>query len=842
MGSAGKGAGSLIRRGQVAPAVILTVLILGLSTGSANASSPNDCFTPVCQGAAGKRTGITRTPTPKATRRPGAPSTSAATASPTDWATWGFDQARTGRNPFETALDPATVHGGLSQKWTFDAGAIIDTQPTAATGVMVNGSPKDLVFVGTEHGDFFAVNAQDGSVVWSRQGPRGTNGTLGSETNTCDDIPDKTYGVTAPPVLDKASNTLYVVGGDGLARALDMSTGVTKWLVTLTSDPYHEHVYGAPNLAGGAVYIPLASNCDHTPYHGRVVKIDVATQKIVATFNVVPTSINGGGVWGWGGVSADPQNVFSASGNAIGAATEHSYQAEHVTKLDYNLSVRSSNFPSQPTGDDDFGATPMLYQAPGCNPQLAVMKKHGDLYVYNRGSIGSGPLQSLRVDAGNGFLGVAAYDPTTNHVYVTHPKTSPDGKYQYGLLAFKVGSDCKLSLDWQQASSHAGLNSTPTLADGVVYYGNGFGKQLFAHDASNGTPLWNSGTTIGGAIVAAPTVVNGTVYAGSWDHKLYAFASLNTGRPTATTGSPSSVTQTSATVSGTSNPEGQATTYHFDYGTSTGYGQSAPVPDGSVGSDSSDHTISANLSGLSPGTTYHYRLVAKNAAGTTFGADQTFTTASSTAYRDAVMQTPGLVSYWRLGERSGTTAADEKNANPGSYVGSPTLGQPGALTGDSNTAVLFNGTSQQMSTNGPGLSSAGSLEGWFNWTGGVALMRDNTSAGGWILAYNCGGSLCYRLGGTTYNTGKPVTAVQNGWHHLAVTKDATGNVAFYIDGQQVHTASGAGSVAAAMPWHAMLNGLYTSQYTAGTADEVAVYNGALAASTVAQHYSLGKSG
>jgi hypothetical protein len=94
--------------------------------------------------------------------------------------------------------------------------------------------------------------------------------------------------------------------------------------------------------------------------------------------------------------------------------------------------------------------------------------------------------------------------------------------------------------------------------------------------------------------------------------------------PTATTGAPSAVTAASATVSGTVNPGKEQTTYHFEYGPSDAYGTS--TPDASAGKGNKDRAVSADLTGLSPGTTYHYRLVATNPSGSVAGADMTFTT------------------------------------------------------------------------------------------------------------------------------------------------------------------------------------------------------------------------
>jgi len=103
-----------------------------------------------------------------------------------------------------------------------------------------------------------------------------------------------------------------------------------------------------------------------------------------------------------------------------------------------------------------------------------------------------------------------------------------------------------------------------------------------------------------------------------------ALASAAPAVPVATTGGATNVAQSSATVAGTVNPNGTATAYYFQYGTTTSYGSSTSST--SAGSGTSDEPVSANLSGLASGATYHYRVVATSSAGTTDGADQTFTT------------------------------------------------------------------------------------------------------------------------------------------------------------------------------------------------------------------------
>jgi plastocyanin len=97
------------------------------------------------------------------------------------------------------------------------------------------------------------------------------------------------------------------------------------------------------------------------------------------------------------------------------------------------------------------------------------------------------------------------------------------------------------------------------------------------------------------------------------------------GAPLAVTGETGGVDETGATLRGTVDRQGKATTYHFEYGKTISYGSATTAQ--SAAEVSGGQAVSAAVSSLTPGTTYHYRLVAENSAGTTDGADRTFTTA-----------------------------------------------------------------------------------------------------------------------------------------------------------------------------------------------------------------------
>lgn len=96
--------------------------------------------------------------------------------------------------------------------------------------------------------------------------------------------------------------------------------------------------------------------------------------------------------------------------------------------------------------------------------------------------------------------------------------------------------------------------------------------------------------------------------------------------PNARTEPASGVNGTGATLNGQVEANDLPTTYRFEYGTTTGYGSSAPLPEGSAGSGDTAQAVSATVGGLRPEAVYHYRLVATNSEGTAYGSDQEFDT------------------------------------------------------------------------------------------------------------------------------------------------------------------------------------------------------------------------
>lgn len=150
----------------------------------------------------------------------------------------------------------------------------------------------------------------------------------------------------------------------------------------------------------------------------------------------------------------------------------------------------------------------------------------------------------------------------------------------------------------------------------------------WSHDGTNMVPLTDStGTAI---ILTIPSTTKQagimlTDLVAPFIHIVFTHES-GTEKPVISGEAESDITDTSATVSGTVNPGGSATSVIIEYGESTAYGHSVDATESPLTAGTSGASVSFALAELTPSTTYHYRIVAANALGTTNGTDQTFET------------------------------------------------------------------------------------------------------------------------------------------------------------------------------------------------------------------------
>jgi hypothetical protein len=150
--------------------------------------------------------------------------------------------------------------------------------------------------------------------------------------------------------------------------------------------------------------------------------------------------------------------------------------------------------------------------------------------------------------------------------------------------------------------------------------------------------------------------------------------------PATVTGAATDVGETSAVINGTIDPAGLQATYHFEYGLTSSYGSRVPATIEAVaGNGRAPRIFSRTLTGLQPGTTYHYRLVAENSIGVSEGEDRTFTTLSPGAIAPRAYEqvTPVDKLGGTIDPNLGFQAAEDGSAisyfvrSPGGAKGSP---------------------------------------------------------------------------------------------------------------------------------------------------------------------------
>ena len=173
---------------------------------------------------------------------------------------------------------------------------------------------------------------------------------------------------------------------------------------------------------------------------------------------------------------------------------------------------------------------------------------------------------------------------------------------------------------------------------------------------------------------------------------------------------------------------------------------------------------------------------------------------AGTGYAAAVQATSGLSHYWRMGELTGGTLADSAGASPATIAGGVSLGAPGGVAGDTNTAASFDGADDAAVA---GLDLSGTdtvtLEFWLKWDGYAEdddlafefTPNFNGEAGGFLVDPNSpqdGGRFGVAIGsGLSRNNAFFTRPSAGAWHHYALVLDAgapgASQITPYVDGQ-----------------------------------------------------------
>jgi hypothetical protein len=178
------------------------------------------------------------------------------------------------------------------------------------------------------------------------------------------------------------------------------------------------------------------------------------------------------------------------------------------------------------------------------------------------------------------------------------------------------------------------------------------------------------------------------------------FNLATSGPPIVTTNAATAVTTASATLNGTVNANGDLTTVSFEYGLTTAYGTTVPGVPATV-SGTTDTPVSANIAGLLPGTTYHFRAKGSNSNGSVNGLDMTFATFPVpplvvTTSASGIGSTVATLNGTVVAGGASTTVTFEYGLT--NAYGTTVPGVPGTVTGNSLTPVSANITGLSLTT------------------------------------------------------------------------------------------------------------------------------------------------
>jgi len=369
-----------------------------------------------------------------------------------DVLTANYDNNRTNANLGEFVLNKANVNPTQFGKlYTLAVDGDVYAQPLYKRGVDVAGVTHNILFVATMNNSVYAFDADAASSnapIWKRNFGVAVDPNLFSEVGSSYTDILAQIGILSTPVIDPASNTLYVVhytftdSGNGnvyayYLHALDLATGAEKFngpvriQATVTGSGWADLDTPVNNqlslnagqhlqrsgllLLNGNVYISFGSIGDLPPWHGWLLGYDAATLNQTAAFNTTAENAGGASIWQGGrGVAADTAgSIYCATGN--GTSDGVKAWGESVLRLTTSggLSVADYFTPAEfmelNDSDTDLGATgPVLI--PGTNLLFAIGKE-GVLFLMDRANLGhqvDGNTQVLQsFEAGNPTLTLA---------------------------------------------------------------------------------------------------------------------------------------------------------------------------------------------------------------------------------------------------------------------------------------------------------------------------------------------------------------------------------------------------------------------------------------------------
>lgn len=444
-----------------------------------------------------------------------------------DWPSYGHDLSNTRSQELETTISPANA-ASLSVAWTFAASALGGTGTILGTPVEADG----CVFVGTDTGWVFALNADSGAMVWRTKLATGVFSSLA----VSDGKVFANESITSEP---------YTVGPR--VTALDEETGAQVW-ETIVSDFPGSDLYASPSIYDGMVITGVGANSieGNPNFRGSIVFLDADSGAIIRRTWTIPPEVwhlgySGAGIWGTPVFDTARGYAYTGTGNPFNSAGEYG-TTNAIIKIDVDRSrptfgdivgtykgqqdqfvaterttcqvndstevgsgFAGSRFWTCEMLDVDFGASPNLFRTSTGRVLVGAFQKSGTYHAVDPETMEVvWTARNLAPPAQGGNAAGSAFDDAS--VYV-----ATDGGRVYAL-----DTDTGVQR-WAAGTSAAGSHYQPvSVANGVVYGQSSTGG-FYALDAAGGatlldTQMGNSTLTCSSAQVGGIAVARNTVY------------------------------------------------------------------------------------------------------------------------------------------------------------------------------------------------------------------------------------------------------------------------------------------------------------------------------------------
>jgi outer membrane protein assembly factor BamB len=436
-------------------------------------------------------------------------------ASSGDWPMYLHDLGRSSYNSAETVINPSTA-STLKPRWIHQAGGNISTQPVVSNGLIYWGS-----WDGYEHatnptnptGDLWTTNLGQTPVF-----PNCYPQQIGVASSAA---------VATVLIKGKPTRVVFVGGGNGNFYALNALTGKIIWSRLLGSTAQGYFLWSSPVVFRGSVFMGVASLGDCPLVPGEVVKLNASNGNLQNVWYAGPANCAGGGVWSSITIDEAVNKLYLSTGTQGGCSSVQAPSLVELTTENLSL-VGAWQVPvSQQLGDSDFGASPTLFTATiggTFHKLVGLANKNGLYYAFDRDKISVGPVWTSQPLVNSEILvGSSAWDGT--NLYIAASATTIGGVSCQGSL--RAINPANGNFIWQTCLTNGPVYGSVTLVPGLAVVGAGSVVYVIATTTTTnitpGTILFSYQDILTYHwFWAGPSISHGVLYAPNEDGNFFA--------------------------------------------------------------------------------------------------------------------------------------------------------------------------------------------------------------------------------------------------------------------------------------------------------------------------------